>query len=131
MNWLTDEKGKKYFMNKKGLEGKIYRPSIEWFPPRNYGPWFTRIPILHLIVQWVITYSVIYPRLIGKRGRFKPGDKVKYTWMAYIQIYKGQDKMNEIRTVKEVLYSDNSGLQFTNGDSCDCFWVRKSYFWEK
>jgi hypothetical protein len=129
INWKIDDKGRRYVVCRR--EGKIHRPELSWFPKRDYGPWFTRYPLLHLIVQWYITLSIIYPKVFSNYGSFKPGDLVVYNWKAYIQIYKGFDKMPRVRQIERIEYSDKSGLKFKNGESCDAFWVRKLWFWEK
>lgn len=133
MKILIDDKGNKYFISKRGTEGKIYLPKLSWFAGKyKSGPWFTRSPYLRLLVQWLITLSVAYPKIFGNYGTFKKGDRCKYNWKAFVQIYQtGGKDFSLIRTVCEVNYSDQSGLVFTNGDSCDAYWVRKIYFWEK
>lgn len=91
-------------------------------------PWYAGHPFLMYCVQWIIYWSIFYPWI---NGSYKKGDKVKYNLMAKIQIYTACERMSEIRTVDKEIYESKSNVQFTNGDSCAKFWVRKIYFWEK
>lgn len=131
--WLTDENGNKYIPIRNGNE-KLYRPKLKWFTERTYNktfPWFARTPLLHLLVQWLITYSVIYPKLFSNDGKFKPGDKTVFNWKARVQIYSVINHKIRVETVSQVCYLDLSGLDFESGNHCAAFWMRKAYFWEK
>lgn len=90
-------------------------------------PWYAGHPFLMYCVQWIIYWSIFYPWI---NGSYKKGDRVKYNWMAKIQIYSTLEKMNKTRIVTKELYQSKSNLEFTDGDSCAKFWVRKLYFWE-
>lgn len=133
IKWLIDENGNKYFMDKKGHEGKIYRPKLSWFigKHRENAPWYSNSAFLNLLVQWLITYSVVYPKIFGNNGKFKVGDKTKYNWKAKVQIWSITERKNIIETVNKICYSDKSGLEFESGNSCASYWMRKTYFWEK
>lgn len=90
-------------------------------------PWYARSPLLHYLVQWVIYWSLFFPWLNGK---YKVGDKVRYNWMAHVQIHTViERKKNPVMMVSEIRYSDN--LTFEDGTGCASFWIRKAYFWEK
>lgn len=90
-------------------------------------PWYAGHPILMYFVQWIIYWSIFYPWI---KGKYKVGDIVKYNLMAKIQIYSvaGKD-MPKTRTVSKLTWYGN--LKFTDGSSCDPFWVRKLYFYER
>jgi len=100
-------------------EGKLYLPRRK--DHRTF---------LHYFVQWLIILSAIMPFLFSNNGKFKVGDRVKYNWKANIQLKSIVDKRDRTRTVSKVLYVDKGNVEFTNGDSCACFWIRKCYFWE-
>lgn len=93
-------------------------------------PWYSRSPILRYLVAWIIYFST-FSDWIANRWCLKIGDKVKYNWMAKIQLSSHIKKYAGTKIVKEILCSDGSGIKFTDGDGCDPFWVRKIYFWEK
>ncbi len=57
--------------------------------------------------------------------KFNKGDIVKYNWKAKIMIYSAiKDKLKPMEVLNQC-YSDGSGLDFINGDSCAAYWVRK------
>lgn len=100
-------------------EGKLYLP--RWKDHKGF---------LYYFVQWLIIFSVIMPFVFSNNGKFKIGDRVKYNWKANIKLKSIVEKRENIRIVSKALYKDKGNVEFTNGDSCACFWIRKCYFWE-
>ena len=72
----------------------------------------------------VIDFQIKY-EMFDNRKCFKNGDVVKYNWKAKVYIKSAIKDKLEPRVVKNYLYKDNSGVEFTNGDGCDPFWVSK------
>lgn len=95
-------------------------------------PWYAKSLILRYLVAWIIWLST-YSDWVANRGRLKVGDKVRYNWMAKVQLYSlfRYEKYNITHTVSEILYKDGSGIEFEDGSGSDPFWLRKIYFWEK
>lgn len=110
-------------------------PKFRQFKPyrtfKKY-PWYARSASLRYVIAWIIWLST-FSDYIANRGKFKVGDRVKYNWMAKVQLYSPNyhGDFEGIRAVTEILYHDESGLQFSDDTSSDPFWVRALYFWEK
>lgn len=108
-------------------------PKYRQFKPYSIyknKPRYAKSPLLRYIVAWIIWLST-YSTLFSARTKLKVGDKVKYNWMAYVQIYSDDKDFKAIKTISHILYRDESGIEFEEGSGCDLFWVRKIYFWEK
>ena len=99
---------------------------------KNAKRWITleKHPILHRIV-----YFIIHADLFNNRGKFKPGDKVKYNFFA--KVYLGhkhiQSKGRYIFTIKcyEPWSKDLENVAFEEDSGCSVFWIRKLYPWER
>lgn len=68
--------------------------------------------------------------LFTNRNEFQKGDIVVYNWKAHLAIKSAIVDKTTPMIISEIMYKDNSGLEFSNGDSCDSFWVRKIRFYE-
>lgn len=82
--------------------------------------------MINAFKMWLIDLLIEY-QICSHRGKFKKGDILTYNWKA----------KNSIPSVigdspQQVKRTDNKTfIEFTNGDTCDAFWVRKLYWWEK
>lgn len=73
--------------------------------------------------MYAIAHFLIDNNIADNRGRYKPGDWVNYNWKARAIIPKLFAEYPGPRQVSKVLYSDKTGLEFTDGSGCDPFWV--------
>lgn len=74
-----------------------------------------------------VVHFIIDNEWSQNRDRFKPGDQVRFNWRAKAFILSAiKDDINKTFVVSKILYSDQSGVEFTNGDGCDPFWLRKA-----
>jgi hypothetical protein len=91
--------------------------------------------------MWNVVQFIINNGLINHKGKFKEGDKVRYNWMAKIQLGKdylnGEGVKNKTLEVTHVLYKSKSNVNYkvvgsdNNDDGgCATFWLRKAYWWE-
>lgn len=83
--------------------------------------------VFYWLLRGVILFQ-IKTKLFENRY-LKKGQLVKYNWKAKVKI-KNAIKDN-VGTIMEVDGFNGSTVEFTNGDRCDPFWVRKLYWWEK
>ena len=90
--------------------------------------------VLYAVVFWLIKHN-----LCQNVGKFKEGDLVTYNWKAkyYINsVYKDECKEGIKKITSITKYSDSECCDYvnlSNGDdgSCDVFWIRKYYWWER
>ena len=76
--------------------------------------------VLCVVVKFQINYN-----MFDHRNCFKKGDKVKYNWKAKAYIGSAIKDKLETKVVDFYSFKDNSNVEFTDGDSCDPFWVSK------
>lgn len=80
----------------------------------------------HAIVNFCL-----YFEWFSNIGKFQPGDLVRYNWFAHVVI----KSVIKDKTYKFLKYNSSSYCSFIASDgqedSCDAFWLRKKYFWEK
>lgn len=104
---------------------KVFRNAKRWIVLKNN-------PILHPIVHFIIKMD-----WFNNRGKFKPGDKVKYNLFAKIYIggieeIKG-GKSGTIYTIShyEPWSKKLENVAFIENSGCSVFWIRKLYPWER
>lgn len=83
--------------------------------------------VFYWLLCGVIEFQ-INNNLFANRG-LKKGQLVKYNWKGKVKIKSAI--IDNIGVKMEVAGFDGSTVEFTNGDSCDPFWVRRLYWWEK
>ena len=81
-----------------------------------------------------LVHFIIENEWLQNRGRFKPGDKVKYNWMAKVYISTAiEHKKEQTLTITKLLCDDLSGVDYEYQEegqiktgSCDPFWLTKT-----
>jgi len=76
--------------------------------------------VLCVVIEFQIKYE-----MFDNRHKFKNGDLVKYNWKARAFIGSAIKDKEQNKVVQNYIYKDNSGIEFTDGDGCDPFWVSK------
>ena len=80
--------------------------------------------IFYFVLCAVVDFQIKYD-LFENRNNLKKGDKVKYNWKARACIDTAIANKKQIKIVDCYELKDNSCVMFTDGDSCDPFWVSK------
>ena len=76
--------------------------------------------IIHLQIKW---------DLFTNENKFKRGEWLKYNWKAKIVIDTVVEGVGPRQFERYTLSGSN--VEFTDGDRCSPFWVRRLYFWER
>lgn len=85
--------------------------------------------IFYALLRAVIQFQ-INNGMFENHNKFKRGEWLKYNWKAKICIYSAiKDKLEPRQFTKYIIEGEN--VEFTNGDSCSAFWVRRLHFWER
>ena len=92
---------------------------------------FETMKKLSHVFYWLLCGVVrfqINNNLFANKG-LKKGQLVKYNWKS--RVYINSAIKDRIGDIKEVRNHEHNNVIFLDGDSCDPFWVRKIYSWEK
>jgi hypothetical protein len=84
---------------------------------------------IHALLAAVIQFQ-INNEMFNNHNKFKRGDWLKYNWKAKIYIDTVVKKKSKPRQFDKYIFSGDN-VEFTDGDSCSAFWVRKLHFWER
>ena len=121
---------------------EIEQSFFQWVFRNNYG-WKRRylFQIAHNPILMMFVNLCLYFDWFSNKGRFKPGDKVKYNFFAHVVISGIEELKNgEPGTVYtfigyETWSKDKGSAKYLkpNGeeDGCSVFWLRKIYPWEQ
>jgi len=85
--------------------------------------------IFYALLRAVIQFQ-INNGMFENHNKFKRGEWLKYNWKAKIMIDTAiKDGLEPMQFEKYIIKGEN--VEFTNGDSCSAFWVRRLHFWER
>lgn len=80
--------------------------------------------LLRAVIQFQINNNLF------AREYLPIGAWVVYNWKAKIMIDTAIKNKMQPKRIAKYIYETDKNIEFTDGDSCSPFWVRRLYFWE-